>query len=36
MNLSPVTTGVFAKNGEDTTGDGIPDSWGAGDRRRVF
>ena len=26
MNLSPVTTGLFAKDGEDTTGDGIPDT----------
>ena len=26
MNLSPMTTGWYAKNGVDTTGDGIPDS----------
>ncbi len=26
MNFSPITTGWYAKNGVDTTGDGIPDS----------
>ena len=26
MNLSPITTGLFAKDGEDTTSDGIPDT----------
>ncbi len=26
MNVSPVTTGWYAKNGVDSTGDGIPDS----------